>query len=413
MAEQPIGLGVVGLGRAFSLMLPTFTRDPRFRLVAAATPGAPGREAFVGDLGGRAYESVEGLCKDDEVSAVYIASPHEFHCEHVLKLAAAGKHLLVDKPLAISVDEANRMVDAVDKAGVGLVCGPSHSFDAPVLLARRLIDSDEYGKVRQLHAVYHTDFLYRPRRAAELDTGQGGGVVFSQGVHQVDVARFLAGGRVTSVQALTGNWDPGRPTEGAYSALLSFDDGAFVSLTYNGYGRFRGDALMDDVGELGFPRDPSSYTDVRQPLRNLSPEEEAGRKRQRNLGFAGTGDLADPLPPFHEHFGLVIVSCERADLRLYPDGVEVFGEERRRVRLAPPDLPRREVMDELYAVVAEGRQSVHDARWARASLEATIAILESARRQAPVSLEYQSPLPGDWQDVYGPQPGFAPAAGET
>jgi predicted dehydrogenase len=104
------------------------------------------------------------------------------------------------------------------RAGVALIVGPSHSFDAPIARTKMLIDSGTYGRVRMITALNYTDFLYRPRRPEELDTRQGGGVVFSQGAHQVDVARLLAGSPVRSVRAVTGAWDPARPTEGAYTA---------------------------------------------------------------------------------------------------------------------------------------------------------------------------------------------------
>ncbi|MCZ7599961.1 MAG: hypothetical protein M5U09_22615 [Gammaproteobacteria bacterium] len=72
----------------------------------------------------------------------------------------------------------------------------------------------------------------------------------------MEVARVIAGSAATTVQALTGNWDPARPTEGAYSALVAFADGAFASLTYNGYGRFDSDEFMDWIGELGRRKGP-------------------------------------------------------------------------------------------------------------------------------------------------------------
>src|SRR5438045_1377686 len=94
-----------------------------------------------------------------------------------------------------------------------------------------------------IHASYYTDFLYRPRRPEELDTARGGGVVFSQGAHQLDIVRLLGGGRVRSLRARTGAWDPKRATEGAYTAILDFDNGAFASITYSGYAHFDSDEL--------------------------------------------------------------------------------------------------------------------------------------------------------------------------
>ena len=78
-----------------------------------------------------------------------------------------------------------------------LVVGHSHSFDAPILRTRELIASGDFGAVRMINAFNYTDFLYRPRRPEELDTAHGGGAVFNQAAHQVDIVRLLGGGRVS------------------------------------------------------------------------------------------------------------------------------------------------------------------------------------------------------------------------
>lgn len=388
--SAPVKLGVCGLGRAFSLMLPTFGRDDRFKLVAAATPGATGRDAFVRDFGGRAYDSMEKLCADPGVDAIYIASPHQFHCKHVELAAAAGKHCLLEKPIAISLAEAQQIVDAIDRSGVRLVAGPCHSFDAPVQQALAIIESGEVGRLRQIQAMNYTDFLYRPRRPEELDTSQGGGVVFSQGIHQIDVVRALAGGVAESIYAMTGKWDPARPTEGAYSALIDFDTGVFASLTYNGYGFYDSDELMHDFSELGFSKDRATYGSARRQLSGVGASAESAFKRQRNLGFADTDEMASRMPDSHEHFGFVVASCERGDIRLYPDSLEVFGEAERRVeKLQGPDVPRQEVMDEFYEAIVEDRQTPHSARWGMASLEVALGILESAATRQVVTMQHQ------------------------
>ena len=104
MPEQPLRIGVIGLGRAFTLMLPTFLRDPRVRLVAACDPIAAAREQFVRDFGGNAYADADALCADAAVELVYVASPHQFHAAHVSLAARAGRHVLLEKPMAITLD---------------------------------------------------------------------------------------------------------------------------------------------------------------------------------------------------------------------------------------------------------------------------------------------------------------------
>jgi phthalate 4,5-cis-dihydrodiol dehydrogenase len=204
---------------------------------------------------------------------------------------------------------------------VHLVVGHSHSFDAPILRARALIAGGDFGAVRMINTLNYTDFVYRPRRPEELDTAQGGGAIFSQGAHQVDIVRLLGGGEVKSVRAGTGAFDAARPTEGAYSALLTFRSGAFASLTYGGYGHFDSDEFLGWIGEMGQAKTPYART----PQRFASPEAEAAAKSARNYGGANYQPAANA-PLAHQNFGLLIASCERAELRPLPNGVMDLSE---------------------------------------------------------------------------------------
>src|ERR1044072_431247 len=236
-------------------MLPTF-RDPRAALVAAADPRAEARRRFAKDFGGRACDTIEELCADPDIEIVYVATPHQLHARHAILAARNGKHVLVEKPMALTLDDCAGMIAAARRASVYLIVGHSHSFDAPIARTRALIGSGEYGAVRMIHALNYTDFLYRPRRPEELDTAQGGGAVFNQAAHQIDIVRLLGGGHVKTVRAATGAWDATRPTEGSYSALLTFEDGAFASISYGGYGHFDSDELMGWIGEIGQQKQP-------------------------------------------------------------------------------------------------------------------------------------------------------------
>lgn len=375
---RKLKLGVAGLGRAFGLMLPTLALDPRVAIVAAADPRPEARKRFETDFKVPSFSTVEELCENQNVEAVYVATPHQLHAEHARIAAAHGKHLLVEKPMAISVAECRAMIDAAGAAGVQLVVGPSHSFDRPILEARRIIASGSVGRVRMITALNFTDFLFRPRRPEELDTAQGGGVAYSQAAHQVDVVRHLAGSRVTSVRAMTGAWDPSRPTEGAYSCLLGFEEGCFASLSYSGYGHFDSDEFMGSVSELGRAKQ------LGFSRKNFS-DNETEQKNARNYG--GRDYKTPAKAEFHEHFGLLIVSCERADLRPQPDGVMVYGDSERRLeRIAPPDIPRKEVIDELYGAVVEGKAPLHGGEWSLATLEVCAAILQSAREKREIAL---------------------------
>jgi phthalate 4,5-cis-dihydrodiol dehydrogenase len=88
-------VGVVGLGRAASSMLPSLRAHPHVALTAAADPDPEARARFAADIGGATYENAAALCAADDVDAVYIATPHQCHAGDVLVAAARGKHVLV------------------------------------------------------------------------------------------------------------------------------------------------------------------------------------------------------------------------------------------------------------------------------------------------------------------------------
>jgi phthalate 4,5-cis-dihydrodiol dehydrogenase len=384
MARE-LKIGVAGLGRGFTVMLPTLARDPRVALVAAADLRPEARSRFAADFGGKTYDTVEALCADPAVEIVYVATPHQFHADHAVLAAHAGKHLLVEKPMAISIAECRAMIEAAQKTNVHLVVGHSHSFDKPIARARDLIERGEFGAVRMIAALNYTDFVYRPRRPEELDTVRGGGVIFSQAAHQVDIVRLLVGAPARSVRAVTGVWDSERPMDGAYAALLMFEGGVAATLTYSGYGHFDSDEWQGWIGEMGQKKEPGKRD--RQAFSTAS--EEADYKQSRNYGGSNYRPASD-LPQAHQNFGTVLVSCDRADLRPMPNGVMIYQNGVGDLdALPPPAVPRAEVIDELYDAVVNGTKPAHDGAWAMATLEICLALQRSSREGQEITLKYQ------------------------
>jgi phthalate 4,5-cis-dihydrodiol dehydrogenase len=388
--QRELRLGIAGLGRAFTLMLPTFEADPRICVIAAADPQENARRRFMADFDARAYDTVQALCEDPEVEAIYIATPHQFHAGHACAAATAGKHVLVEKPMALTLADCRTMIEAARSAGTSLVVGHSHSFDGPYRRAQEIISSGDYGRLGMITAFNFTDFMYRPRRPEELDPANGGGAVFNQGAHQIDVIRMLGGGRIHSVRASTGIWDIRRPTDGAYAAHLTFEDGAFATAVYSGYAHFDSDEFCGWLGELGLPKDRGRYGTARRALGDNAFGSEAAFKAARNYGGSAYTPTASTAGRRHQHFGVVIASCERGDLRPVPDGVIIHGDDEERLEQLPvPVVPRAEVIDELYEAVVHGRPPTHSGEWAMATLEACLAIRLSAAEQREVRLDHQ------------------------
>ena len=378
---KKLKIGVAGLGRAFAVTAPAF-RDPRVQVVAGADPRPEARRRFKQEYKARVFPTVEALCADPAVEVVYIATPHQFHASQARLACAAKKHVLVEKPMALSLEDCRAMNDAARDNGVQLIVGHSHSFDLPILKTRELIQTGKYGATRMITALDFTDFLYRPRRPEELSTEAGGGVMFNQAAHQVDIVRMLAGGKVHSVRAFTGIWDMARPTEGAYSCHLSFDNGVFATLVYSGYAHFDSDEFMGWIGEMGQKKDPKAYGLARKTL--TSSKNELLIKKSRNYGGK---DFKQAKASAHQHFGVVVVSCEEADLRPLPTGVMIYGDREKRLeRLAKPRIARAEVIDELYGAVVEGQAPLHSGESAMATLQVCLAMLESGRQQKEIVL---------------------------
>jgi phthalate 4,5-cis-dihydrodiol dehydrogenase len=384
--HSPITLGIAGLGLAGAFMIRAAAHHPHITLAAACDPLPRPRAAFERDFAGRTYDNFEAFCADPDLEAIYIATPHELHAAHAVMALAAGKHVIVEKPLALSYADCDRIIDAAERAGRTLIVGHTHGFDPNVRAIQRLVASGELGRLGMILTFNYTDFLYRPRRPEELDTALGGGITFNQVTHQIEIVRAIAGAPVRSVRANVGALDPARPTEGNCTAFLEFDNGAAASLTYSAYDFFDSDELCGWVHEGGSAKTPTQPGASRRLLAEGPPEPE----RQRDLGYGGR-DL--PLEqPFLPHFGLLIVTCARGEIRLTPNGLMLHGHDGARDIPVPrgPGRPGQgDVLDALWSALREGQPDFHDARWGKATLEVAHAILQSARERREITLQHQ------------------------
>jgi phthalate 4,5-cis-dihydrodiol dehydrogenase len=385
-----IRLGIAGLGQAGAAIVPAIARNPAFSITAAADPRADATAAFQRDTGAATHADVEQLCGDPAVDAVYIATPTHLHARHTLAAIAAGKHVLVEKPLATSLEDAAAMVEAAAAARMQLVVGHSHSFEPPIRAMRELVVGGSLGRLAMVHTWNYTDWLERPRLAEELDTSLGGGVLFRQGAHQADILRWVGGGLVRSVRANVTASGDARRTEGGHTIFLEFESGAAATAVYSGFGHLDARELTGGIGEDG-------RAHMRRPAPPASgrggenPEEADVASLKAGRGYTGR-----PLPePTHAAtFGLTIASCEGGDIRQSPAGLLVHTGEGTQ-EIAIPALPagRDILLEEFHEAIATGRPAPHDGRWGLANLEVCVAVLESARSRREVLLRHQVPVP--------------------
>ena len=393
--SEVLRLGIAGLGVASTQILPPIAKLPFIKISAAADTRSDALAKFRETYGGETFTNVEALCDSSGVDAVYIATPNSLHAEHAIIAANRGKHIIVEKPMAMTLAECDAMNEAAEKNRVRLLCGHTHSFDPPIRKIREIVKSGELGKLRMINSWNFNEFMYRPRMRHELAMSRG--VVLNQGPHHVDIVRLIGGGLVRSVRAMTGIWDQAREWEGSYTCYLEFQDGTPATLVYSGYGFFDTAELLDWVGEGGQHRDPMTNLNVRKRLREVrTPDEEEALKQTMRFGGAREGEAShvwggERRQPF---FGLTIVSCEKGDLRQTADGLRVYGEtERREIPLSSGRRGREAEVEELYNAVVHDRPVFHDGRWGAATLEVCLAMLESAEQRKEIFLSRQAPTP--------------------
>jgi predicted dehydrogenase len=391
--SQVLRLGIAGLGVASTQILPPLAKLPFIKIAAAADTRADALAKFRETYRGGTFSNVEGLCAGADIDAVYIATPNSLHAEHAITAAKHGKHIIVEKPMAMTLAECDAMNEAADQHNVKLLCGHTHSFDPPIRKIREIVKSGELGKLSMINTWNFNEFMYRPRMRHELAMSRG--VVLNQGPHHVDVVRLIGGGLVRSVRAMTGVWDKARQWEGSYTCYLEFEDGTPATLVYSGYGFFDTAELFDWVGEGGQHREPKTNLNVRKRLREVSTaEEEESLKEGMRFGGAREGEFShvwggERMQPF---FGFTLVSCEKGDIRQTPEGLRIYGtSEQREIALPEGRRGREAEVEELYHAVVNNRPVFHDGHWGAATLEVCLAMLESAEQRKEIYLSHQVP----------------------
>jgi predicted dehydrogenase len=391
-----LNVGVVGLGGGASDMIPVFAQHPHIALTAAADIDKGQVETFQREFQAETYLSAEALCANPHVDLVYIATPNQFHIEHALLALEQGKHVLVEKPMTLTLDDADVMIEAADRRGVQLMVNVKHSFDPHIRKIREIVQSGELGRLRMLHYWYFSDWLYRPRTGEELNPRLGGGVTWRQGPHQFDLLRTIAGGMVRSVRAMTGTWDESRPVVGCHAAYLEFEDGTAATAVYSGYDHFQSRELTFGVGEARSSVESSTYAQARKTLRQLaSGDAETALKRAQRYG--GTG-RASGAPPRRSATwvlgGPLIVTFDTGDVRLTPGGLRIYSDDDTwEIPISRERDGRHGIVDQMYEAVANGRRPSADGRWGKATVEVLLAVLASARERREVFLSHQVPLP--------------------
>ena len=390
MTSPPLRIGVAGLGVASTQVLPAFKQKGKpYRLVAGADNRAAARASFEEEYKCPTEESVEALCRRDDVDAVWISTPNTVHAEHAICAASHGKHIICEKPMAVTLSECERMIRAATKHKVQFLQGHSKIYGAPIKAIRDVLESGRLGEVIQIQTANYNDWLQRPRLASEVDTKKGGGLVYRQGPHMVDIVRYIGGGLVKSVRGVAGRADRNFKTEGHFSAFLEFEQGAVGTLAFNGYGYFDVAQLTWNIGEGGLPQIGSRAFPKKPRLTGpVDPKRKTEGAARRQATKKGPKEKRQQ--PF---FGLTIVSCERGVIRQSPKGLFIYTEDGCEEITCSIGGGREGELMELTNALSENRRAFPDGRWGKATLEVCLAIMASSRDGRTRRMHHQVAVP--------------------
>lgn len=228
-----IGVAVLGLGRVGPSHARTVHQNSRASLVALAEADQAKLDRAAKDYPGCATSTdYREVLERADVQAVVICLPHWLHERAAIDAVQAGKHVLLEKPLANSVEECQRIADAVAKGSVKFTVGHTQHFYPVVAAAKKILDSGQIGRT-----IMGIDTWYKPlqpetRPPWMLDRKLGGGMLLMDGVHMIDRLLWHIGGNVVSVKAMNGNpVYPEIPADDTAMAFLQFDNGIVITIS--------------------------------------------------------------------------------------------------------------------------------------------------------------------------------------
>ena len=396
-----IRVGLIGLGGAAAAMIGKFAGNPRFKVTAAADLDADIIAAFKRNFpDATGYSSADDLCADKNVDLVYIGTPNRFHREHAVMVLSSGKHALVEKPMTVSIEEADAMVEAADRNKVLLGVNVKHSFEPRIQKLREFTKTGEFGQLRMMNHWRYQDWLYRPRTPEELTPEWGGGILWRQGGHQLDLLRTIGLGVLRSVRGSAMVWDETRRVPGAHSAYFEFESGATGTCVYSGHDHFESQELVYGF-EAGDLEDPEEYAEARRELasHNYSVEWETAAARGERYGGDRRqegGPVRTPRPGGGGWIlgGPLVVSYDHADIKLSPGGLMVFGDDKQyEIPLVTKEDGRDYRLHAFADAINTGAPMQCDGRWGRATVETLLAIEQSGRERREVMLQHQVPYP--------------------
>ncbi|MFD2262871.1 Gfo/Idh/MocA family protein [Lacibacterium aquatile] len=251
MSGSGIGIGILGAGDFGATHAKAMREVDGVRLVAACRGDVSALDAFTAEYGGKGYADWRDLLADKSVDAVVIAAPHALHEEMAIGAAEAGKHILLEKPMAPTAAACDAINAAVARNGVTLQVGHMIHFAKPVMAARKVIEEGTIGRPLMGSSWMIKLWMEHNRRPWHLKYGTGGGMLMTAGIHALDRLVWLMNDEVASVSGMLGAKSHDQEADDTALLGLRFKRGGMGQVQSVGYRTGAGSFAMDLVCEGG------------------------------------------------------------------------------------------------------------------------------------------------------------------
>jgi UDP-N-acetyl-2-amino-2-deoxyglucuronate dehydrogenase len=346
--EGSRGFGIVGTGVIAAMHADALATLPGARLVAVTDVASQAASAFAAARGCAAAPGLDALLARPDVDVVCVCVPSGLHAEVGVRAARAGKHLVVEKPIDVTLASADRLIEATRAAGVALTVISQHRFDPDLIELKRLLGAGALGRLvlGEASTKWYRRQAYYDSAAWRGTWAMDGGSLMNQGIHYVDLLRWCMG-PVTEVTAVCATQAHQIEVEDTALAIVRFGSGAV------------GTILSSTAAFPGFPqRLEVTGTDGTVTI-------EDGRIVRRAFGArSGSGDSGGSLDSSAEP--------RAADSGSNPAAIGVASH-------------AAQIAD-LLAAIEEGREPAVNGEAGRDALEIVCAVYESARTGRPVRL---------------------------
>ncbi len=244
MKERKFRFGILGCGMIAHVHASAIRALPEALLAGAADADAQRAAQFAAQYGVHPYESYGQMLADPEIDAVCICTPSGFHAENAIAALQHGKHAVLEKPMALSVESADRIVSACDRTGKLLTVISQLRFSSDVQRVKALLAENAFGRVTlcSLHMKYYRSKEYyasSPWKGTKAF--DGGGALMNQGIHGVDLLEYIVG-PVKEISGKARTLSHKIEVEDTAVAMLEFENGALgvieaSSCAYPGFER--------------------------------------------------------------------------------------------------------------------------------------------------------------------------------